>query len=369
MRTFIAFIALLTLAASTPLDGASQTPPQTAPRPSCQGDPAYRAFDFWIGDWDVQRTGVARAPIGASSKVEKILDGCVILENWSPPGGVDGKSFNIYNRFTKQWEQYWVDAGGRITHYFGQFREDGNLYYEADQPAASGKVRMTFFNQGPDQVRQLGHLSTDGGKTWKVSFDLTYIRKKGAQQRDPRQYQQTLENADRVAALQVDRVIATLAIKLGMRVADLGAGSGLFSIPLGRAVGPTGKVYAIDIDPGLLTIVADKARTGGIGSVQTVVAGATDPRVPEPVDLIFICDTMHHLPNQAEYVKQLTALLRPGGRVAVIDFREGRWPDGHESFRITPAQVDAWMKAAGLTLDASHDFLATNFFQVYRRTQ
>lgn len=144
----------------------------------CEADPNFRKFDFWVGDWDVQQTGVPRAPVGASSHVERILSGCVIFENWEPGPGGAGKSFNIYNTVTKKWEQYWVDATGRITHYFGEFREDGNLYYEADQFGTTNKVRMTFFNQGADQVRQLGHLSTDGGKTWNVNFDLTYVRKK-----------------------------------------------------------------------------------------------------------------------------------------------------------------------------------------------
>lgn len=144
----------------------------------CEADPEFRRFDFWVGEWDVQQTGVPRAPVGAFSRVDKILNGCVLLENWAPGrGGPEGKSFNIYNTATKKWEQYWVDATGRITHYIGEFRE-GILYYEADQFGAAGKVRMTFFNEGPDQVRQLGHLSTDGGKTWSVSFDLTYLRKK-----------------------------------------------------------------------------------------------------------------------------------------------------------------------------------------------
>lgn len=188
-----------------------------------------------------------------------------------------------------------------------------------------------------------------------------------AQQRDPKQYQQTLENPDRVAALQIEKVVAALALTPGMRVADLGAGSGLFTIPFGRAVGATGRIFAVDIDAGLLTIVADKAKSSGLSNVETVVAGATDPHVPAPVDLIFICDTLHHLPNQADYVKQFGALLRPGGRVVVIDFAPGKWPNGHESFSISPAQVDAWMTAAGFTRAASHDFLATNFFHVYRR--
>ena len=144
----------------------------------CEADPNFRRFDFWVGDWDVQQTGVPRAPVGASSHVERILSGCVIFENWEPGPGGAGKSFNIYNTVTKKWEQYWVDATGRITHYFGDFHDDGNLYYEADQFGTANKVRMIFFNQGPDQVRQLGHVSTDGGRTWTVSFDLTYLRKK-----------------------------------------------------------------------------------------------------------------------------------------------------------------------------------------------
>lgn len=188
-----------------------------------------------------------------------------------------------------------------------------------------------------------------------------------AQQRDPRQYQQTLENPDRVAALQVERVVGTLAITPGMRIADLGAGTGIFTVPFARAAGPTGKVYAIDVDAGLLAIVAEKAKTAGVTTIETVVAGPADPRLPEPVDLLFICDTMHHLPNQAEYVKQFGKLLRPGGRVVVIDFAEGKWPAGHEAFTITPKQVDAWMEAAGFTRSATHTFLATNFFHVYQR--
>ena len=146
----------------------------------CATDPRFHAFDFWIGEWDVQPTGSPRAPIGqgATSIIESQLGGCVVQENWIPNGKTAmGKSFNIYNTVTRQWEQYYVDARGTITHYKGAFKDDGNLYFEADQPATGAKVRMTFFNQGPNQVRQLGHISKDGGTTWTVTFDLTYLRK------------------------------------------------------------------------------------------------------------------------------------------------------------------------------------------------
>ena len=129
--------------ASTPAPARAQSQPP-APR-SCEQDAAFRKFDFWVGDWDVQPTGAPRAPVGASSRVEKILSGCVIFENWEPGQGGAGKSFNIYNSVTKKWEQYWVDATGRLTHYFGEFHEDGNLYYEADQFGTTNRIRMTFF--------------------------------------------------------------------------------------------------------------------------------------------------------------------------------------------------------------------------------
>lgn len=164
---------------SLPRFKAFETRVNTNARP-CANDPKFRAFDFWIGEWDVQPTGPNRAPIGqgASSVIEAQLDGCVIQENWMPPGGGAGKSFNIFNTATKQWEQYWVDQRGTITHYKGTFQPDGTLLYEGDQFGTTNKVRMTFFNQGPNQVRQLGHQSNDGGKTWTVTFDLTYVRKK-----------------------------------------------------------------------------------------------------------------------------------------------------------------------------------------------
>jgi ubiquinone/menaquinone biosynthesis C-methylase UbiE len=187
----------------------------------------------------------------------------------------------------------------------------------------------------------------------------------GAQQRDPKQYQQVLENPDRLAALQVPRVVEALGLRSGMRVADLGAGTGVFAVPIAKAVGDDGKVYAIDVDSGLLAIVDSKTKAEGVTNVATVVAGATDPRLPEPVDLIFLCDTLHHLPNQASYVRQFAKLLRPGGRVVVIEFAEGHWPAGHEEFTITPAQVDGWMQAAGFRRTARHTVLETNFFHVY----
>jgi arsenite methyltransferase len=187
-----------------------------------------------------------------------------------------------------------------------------------------------------------------------------------AQQQRAEDYAKVLEGADRVARMQVPRVVQALGVKPGDKVVDLGSGSGLFSRPLGKAVAPDGVVYAIDIDEELLRIVERSARAEGLGNVKTVVAGTADPHIPEPVDLIFICDALHHFGDQAAYLKRLTPSVKPGGRIAVIDFTE-TWPGGHDKMRYTPGQLDEWMSAAGFARSASHDFLENSFFVIYQK--
>jgi ubiquinone/menaquinone biosynthesis C-methylase UbiE len=184
------------------------------------------------------------------------------------------------------------------------------------------------------------------------------------QQRPPEEYVKLLEGAERVARMQVSRVVSALQLKPGMRVADIGAGSGLFTRPIAQAVAPGGTAYAVDIDAGLLTIIARSAREQNLANIETVLAAAHDPKLPQPVDVMFICDALHHIPHQAEYLKGLRKYLKPGGRIAVIDFSE-RWPDGHESMAFTLMQLDAWMRAAGFTRQTSHEWLENSFFVIY----
>ena len=184
------------------------------------------------------------------------------------------------------------------------------------------------------------------------------------QQRTPEEYAKFLEGADRVARMQVPRVVEALGVKAGMKVADLGSGSGLFTRPLAKAVLPGGVVYAIDVDAALLTIVERSAKDGGIANIRTVQAAADDAKLPEPVDLIFICDTLHHIGNQGPYAKKLRQYLKPGGRVAIIDFSE-RWPAGHEPMRYSLAQLDGWMTDAGFARTQSIDWLENSFFVFY----
>lgn len=112
--------------------------------------------------------------------ITKIHNGCVILESWAAPGQT-GQSFNIYDRSMKKWHQTWVDSTGGLHEYWGSL-QDGNMVHEGDIPAPPGQsgrmhTRLTFFNAGPNAVRQLSERSNDGGKTWQVNFDLLYTRR------------------------------------------------------------------------------------------------------------------------------------------------------------------------------------------------
>jgi ubiquinone/menaquinone biosynthesis C-methylase UbiE len=200
-----------------------------------------------------------------------------------------------------------------------------------------------------------------------AAFALGLGHAVAAQQQDPEAYAKTLEGAARVARMQVPRVIETLVIPPGSKVADIGAGSGLFSRPIAQHLGRAGTLYAVDIDPGLLKIIDRRATEEKIPNIRTILAAPDDPKLPEQVDLAFICDALHHIGNQAAYFKTLVKYVKPNGRIAVIDFSE-KWPVGHESMRYSVADLDGWMKAVGFTQVASHSYLENSFFVIYRRS-
>jgi tetratricopeptide (TPR) repeat protein len=147
----------------------------------CAYQAENRQFDFWVGEWNVEATQ-GGTPAGRS-KIELIEGDCVIQENWtSLAGGYSGKSYNIYNSSLKRWEQFWVDNVGGMIHFFGELKDGVMDFYTEEIPQPDGTKRkrhLQFFNLGPDRVRQFSQRSIDGGKTWQVEYDFTYVRNKG----------------------------------------------------------------------------------------------------------------------------------------------------------------------------------------------
>lgn len=194
---------------------------------------------------------------------------------------------------------------------------------------------------------------------------LTLLSVAQQPRRTAEEYIKVLETERRIEGLQIEKVIATLKIKPGQRVGDLGAGSGLFARPIAKRLGEKGLVYAIDVDPGLLKHVEKTAAAEKITNIKTVLAAEDDAKLPEKVDLIIIIDTLHHIGNQGPYLKGLKKYLKRGGRVAIVDF-SNEWPAGHESMKYSLDQLEGWMKDAGFKRTEKHDFLNNNFFVIYQ---
>jgi arsenite methyltransferase len=165
---------------------------------------------------------------------------------------------------------------------------------------------------------------------------------------------------------QPERVIQSLEIKPGDRVADLGSGGGYFTFRLAKAVGSTGKVYAVDIDRDMTDLVTKQAKEENVGNVEVILAQPDDPLLPEAgVDLIFTANTYHHFGNRLDYFAKLRKVLRPNGRIAIIDFDRRAWLEGlwHH---YTPSEfIKREMEAAGFSLQREFDFLDRQSFLVF----
>ncbi len=181
----------------------------------------------------------------------------------------------------------------------------------------------------------------------------------------------TLEGPQRVSGQKVDEVLARLKLKPGMMVADIGAGSGLFSRPLAKAVAPGGKVYAVDIQQDLLDYMNKRSAEEKITNIQTVLGGFNDPKLPaRNIDLAFINDVLHHIENRAAYLEALAGYLKPGGRIALIEMDKN---DPNTPHKNQPAllvgrdQIEEWMSGAGMKLVEEHAdlFPGTKWFLIY----
>ena len=133
----------------------------------------------------------------------------------------------------------------------------------------------------------------------------------------------TLDSPARVSAMKVGEVIAALKIVPGQAVGDIGAGSGAFSGPLALATGPQGVLYAVDIDKDLIAHIERRATEQKIGNIKVVLGAFSDPKLPAQVDLAFINDVLHHIEDRATYLRNLAGYLKPGGRIAIVDFMPG----------------------------------------------
>ena len=161
---------------------------------------------------------------------------------------------------------------------------------------------------------------------------------------------------------QPESVLSALDLKPGQRVADLGAGGGYLTFRLARAVGPEGRVYAVDTDHDMRYRVDRQAADKGLANINTVDP-TEGPLAPEQLDLVLIVNTFHHLPEDVTYFEDLADLLADGGRLAVIEPHPRWFLFGHAT---EGDSIRSTLTAAGFSEDADLDFLSRQSFLVFR---
>ena len=182
-------------------------------------------------------------------------------------------------------------------------------------------------------------------------------------------YIRALEDPSRVEWQKPDEVVEKLGLKVGEAVADLGAGSGYFTLRFAQAVGPAGKVYAVDVDRGMLDNIERRAKEAHLENIHLVLAEPHDPQLPaSSVDMIFICDTLHHISERATYYPLLVRALRPGGRLVNIDFYKKPLPVGPPAaMKIAKEDMIEEVKPAGFHVVKDFDFLPYQYFLIFQR--
>ena len=184
--------------------------------------------------------------------------------------------------------------------------------------------------------------------------------------RDAAAYIAALEDPKRDAYQKPHEVMTALAIKHGELIADIGAGSGYFALRLAHQVGPTGRVYAVDINPDMIRHLHARVNDAGLSNVSPILAPPNDPRLPQPVDRFVIVDVWHHIEDQPGYLALMKKALRPGGQVVMIDFHKRDLPVGPPaSMKIAREDLLKQMEANGFRLLREHAFLPYQYFLVF----
>ncbi len=181
-------------------------------------------------------------------------------------------------------------------------------------------------------------------------------------------YLAKLEGPDRAAWQRPDEVVAALGLREGGVACDAGAGPGYFALRLARAVGPTGRVHAVDVEPRMIALLRERASAAGLSNVHPILAAEGEPPLPpEPCDAILVVNAFHHFPDGPATLRALAGRLAPGGRLVNVDFHAGELPVGpppdHKVSR------EAFLAAAGaaeLELVEEQRFLPYQYFLALR---
>jgi len=185
---------------------------------------------------------------------------------------------------------------------------------------------------------------------------------------DVERWEQVFDDPSRAEWQKPAEIPAVLGLTEGMAIADIGAGTGYFERFFSRAVGGKGKVYAVDVEPAMVQHLSKRALKEGTANVLPTLATAEDPGLPEgSVDVVFICDTYHHIGDRIDYIHRLGRALKPGGTVAVVDYYKKPLPVGPGmKHKLSERQVIDEFAEAGWDLARQSDILPYQYFLIFK---
>lgn len=178
---------------------------------------------------------------------------------------------------------------------------------------------------------------------------------------------QVFDDPARDAWQMPHQVIQALALEPDAAVADIGAGTGYFSVRLTHFV-PQGRVYAVDLEPDMVKYLGERAARDGLKNLTPILGAADDARLPQKVDLVLLVDVYHHIEKRESYFRKLAQSLRPGARVVIIDFNAKSKMGPPPAQRIAVKRVLAEMERAGYWLAGEQRFLPDQYFLSFRTT-
>jgi ubiquinone/menaquinone biosynthesis C-methylase UbiE len=181
---------------------------------------------------------------------------------------------------------------------------------------------------------------------------------------DIEKWSKVFEDPKRAAWQKPEEVIEKLVLKSGDIVADIGAGTGYFTRLFAQAVGPDGRALGLEIEQSMVNYMIEDARKLGLDNYEARHIGTDNPELgSKSVDVIFLCNTYHHIDNRVEYFRKVSTSLKSGGRVVVIDFYKKELPEGPPpDHKISQQLVSSEFEEAGYVLIRSHDFLPYQYF-------
>jgi SAM-dependent methyltransferase len=181
---------------------------------------------------------------------------------------------------------------------------------------------------------------------------------------DAEKWAHVFDDPKRDAWQKPHEVIQALGLAPDAIVADVGAGTGYFAARLANML-PRGRVYAVDIEPDMVKYLAERAKRERLPNLEAIAGAPDDPRLPARVDLVLLVDVYHHIDGRERYFDRLRASLKPGARLAVIDFRLDSPEGPPKGSRIAPQIVAAELSKAGYAQVEEHRFLPRQYFLVF----